>query len=262
MTSVLNYSNNSPCDSNTFIQSLGENASGSTIFNSKDAASFIVQPSCSNISQPSSLLAKRSELVELEDLLVKKIKTQSTNITDTISNQESPQLMKNFSNDTSFSSRSSNAPESSDNPSMLEENSSKEGLQVGNQSIKLEDQEGPLVTSNVGAPPFPSLFDETQCPVVQALEVLKIKMLLDQEVLTLQDTVLQTPLPEESLYIPPLISPSSRLIETTNNNKKTQGGKAFNLKMEDDSEITYGDVEFPFLSISAPLSNIENIQKI
>jgi len=89
---------------------------------------------------------------------------------------------------------------------------------------------------------------DSQKQVQQALETLQRKLLLEQQAAALRD-VIKAQMAQGPLSIPPLLSSSDSMVSS-----KSQSNK--NLKIsEDGPEIIYGEVEFPLLSMAAPVAN-------
>jgi hypothetical protein len=179
MSNLFNYYGDSSCNS-IVLQPLVESIPSSLVPQSKKSVLVF------NSSEPSSLLAKRRQDTELGDLLAKKIKTISTNASDSDSYQSSP-------------------------------------------------TRSPGYESRM---PIEGSYQQVQ----QALELLQQRLLIEQE-LPLREIPVKLEQTQEPLSIPPFFS--------------IQNAR----KMEDELEVIFGSVEFPFLSISTPLNNIQNIEK-
>lgn len=185
MSNFLNYYGDSSCDSIT-LKSLVESVPSSLVAQSKKSILVL------NSSEPSSLLVKRRQNAELGDLLAKKIKTLSTNFSDSDSYQSSPTMMRS--------------------------------LDYGMAEPRMTIEDSYLQVQN-------------------ALELLQQKLLIEQE-LSLRESPVKKQ-QTEPLSIPPFLP---QLIQNSR-------------RMEDELEVVYGSVEFPFLSYSASLNNIQNIEK-
>jgi hypothetical protein len=200
MTNIFNYYGNSSCNSIT-LQPLVDSIPSSLVSQSKK--STLIFKTSSSHTEPSSLLVKRRHNTELGELLAKKIKTLSTNVSENGSNQPSPTIDRNSD------------------------------YNMSDSRMTIEDS-----------------YQQVQ----QALEMLQKKLLIEQELSIKENPVKKQQQSQESLSIPPFLSSFS------NFNEKRQNGKN-SRKMEDELEVVYGEVEFPFLSISTPLNNIENVEK-
>jgi len=239
MTSILNYFDSSSSSTNT----LGGNPS--LFSNLKCPTTFIIQPPSSSANKTTSLLTKRYRPAELGDLLLKKIKTQASNASETNSGQQSPSL---------------------ETHSMIEEPTSP----VSEDIEKINGQQNlgalfphrslstPLLFKGASLRPSRMGIAESHKYVQNALEALEKKILLEQQAASLRDTVLKTSLSQEPLYIPPLLSSNS----TQSLSKKGNNQGVKNSPRDDDeSEVIVGPVEFPLLSMATPLFNNENGQK-
>jgi len=211
MTSILRLFNETPADMTSETQKWAANALDTSLFKLN-----------SNNTKQNCLLAKRTEITDLDDLLAKKIKTQSTDISNASSDHQSPLSVEIF---TDSNSEMVNSIQSVDST---------------------EDQ---------------LMGQDTYCQVQQALDVLQSKMIAAQEALTATQIIVKEEFPSGPISIPsfPLLT-SPTLTQMPVKEKKPQGGKNLNKKMEEEFEITYGTVEFPFLSISTPFSDINKFQ--
>jgi len=203
----------------------------------KPVTTFIVPPLSPNQSPPKELLVKRNNNKDLGDLLAKKVKT--TNCSESGSVQGSP-----------ASKRKTDDGGSYENTSPMTE-----GSPVNMREIMRRINPIPSFDSNQaqfnGLPGANTFFDnETSLHVntssgqIQAaLKTLEKKMLIHQEI-EAQEAKLRALKLHFKLPIPsfPTVLP-------------------FNIPkgLNEDSKYIYGDVEFPFLSISTPFSEIHQL---
>jgi hypothetical protein len=232
MTSILNYLDSSSSNSNT----LG------SLSNLKYPTTFIIQPPSSSVNKPTSLLTKRYRPSELGDLLMKKIKTQTSNTSE--SNSESHSMIEE--------PRSPSTQSFSEDVEKINGQKSLEGL-FPQRSVST-----PLLFGGASLRPSKMGIAESHRYVQNALEALEKKILLEQQAASLRDTILKTQLSQEPLYIPPLLSSNS----APSLSKKGKGQEGNNSPQDDDeSDFIVGPVEFPLLSMAAPLFTNENGQK-
>jgi len=194
-----------------------------------------VESDFSNLVKPSSLLAKRLEVSELGDLITKRIKTQSTNVSENGSIQHSPTSKKNsFSNE-----KDKNSTDDAVSTTFTRCSSNESALGLPNQD------------SFTGSPIVIDIDTQSEESGVQlqlALNMLRDRM-IEQEAQNLLDMFLIAQMCQEPLYIPPLVEAPTTLVEPV---VKKQANKKAIKKMELDQDVTFGTVEYPFLSISTP----------
>jgi hypothetical protein len=235
---VLNYYGDSSCSSINHLQALEESPHNSHFSNLNHTTALITHPSSITHTEPGGLLETLKETIELGDILTKKIKTQSTNLSEGCSNQQLS--ISRSSDETAFHSQlGSRALTISKEHFMAVEAPSKETFESILPSIFMEDS-----------------YQRFQ----QALEMLQKRLVIEQE-LSQRETILNEQISQEALSIPPFLPLLSfDFNEPSFKKEKKQNGK--NVKMvSEEQEITYGSVEFPFLSMSFELNNRENIQK-
>jgi len=237
MTSVLNFVSSSSSNSTTHLQPLAQNQ---LLSNVKYPTTFIVQPPSSSQNKPNVLLTKRYKPSELGEMLMKKIKSQPSNSSETFEDAvyDSP-TSKNF--------------DSLECHSMIEEERSPKSTN-GQKTfedvlIPQRSMSTPSFFSSIffSAPTLP--INDSQKQVQQALETLQKKILLEQQAAALRE-VIKAQFSKNSLSIPPLHSSSQ------NASSKSQDNKKIFKSNGDGPEIIYGEVEFPFLSMSAPQNTV------
>jgi len=208
----------------------------------KPVTTFIVPPLSPNQSPPKELLVKRNNNKDLGDLLAKKMKT--TNCSESGSIQGSPASKRRTDDGGSY-----------ENTSPMTEGSPVNMKEILRRINPIPSFDSNQVQFN-GLPGANTLFeDETSSHVnnsygqiQSALKSLQKKMLIHQEI-EAQEAKLRALKLHFKLPIPsfPTVLP-------------------FNLPkgMSEDPNYIYGDVEFPFLSISTPFSEINqlNLEKV
>jgi len=239
MTSILNYLNNS-----------SSNPSLAPIANLNRPTTFIIQPPSVTASQVNTLLTKRNKTTELGDLLMKKIKTQTSS--ENNSNQQSPTHKENFEDVyDGLESRSmieeERSPSAKSNSGNAEKNSDSLFAQ---RSVSTPLTFGTFGTLGLGLPRLGS--NNSQKQVQNALDALQRKLLFEQQAASLREMILKAKLAHGPLSIPPLAS-TSNSTATSIKKEKSQEGKNSIKNDEDEPEIMVGDVEYPLLSLSNPL---------
>jgi len=235
MTSVLSYMNNS--SSNSAFESSA---------NQKHSTTFIIQPPSSNIAMPNSLLNKRFRASELGDLLKKKIKTQTS------SDQKTSTTSENLED----------AYDRLESSSMIEEVASPSTKSVCNET---ERENCSLLAQRCVSTPlvFSNLFmkaSNSHNQLQNALNILQKKLLLDQQAAPLRELLRQAQQPKEALVIPAL-EPTSIFNASPVKKGRSQEDKDSIKSEDEESEIIYGPVQYPFLSMSASNNNAENSQQ-
>jgi len=175
---------------------------------------------------------------------MKKIKTQ-TSASENNSHQASPMLKENSEED------NSSMLEEIDSPSTK---SDYEHAPVKITAQKMIDDcllpqrciSAPLNFSNFCLRPSKLGVNESQKQVKHALDVLQKKMLIEQHAAALREVLIKAKLAHEPLIIPPLIS-SENVTDVPSKKSSLRGG-------EDELDVIYGNVEYPFLSMSAPMN--------
>jgi len=190
-----------------------------TQFNQSLCNSLATQPENAKslvARQPSNLLAKRGELNDLEDLLVKKHKTQSTQASETNSDSQS-------------------------------ENFGSADFAILACSETFEDEDYSL-----GTPRRQSSEANTESADVlqQALKALEFKIKFFDE----QNSKKQAVFAEhKAAYAIPLFRETAEFALRENKSIVPK-------KMEEEIDVTYGSIEFPFLSFSATMADLSSIR--
>jgi hypothetical protein len=238
MTSVLNYYGDPSRNSIAHLQAKGESDHNSHFSNLNQTTALIANPSSIGHTKPVSLLETLKETIELGDILTKKIKTQSTNLSEGDSHQQLS--ISRSSDETVFHNLlGSKQPTTVDEHFMAVDIPSKESFESIIPSLLMEDS-----------------YQRFQ----QALEMLQKKLLIERE-LSQHKPVLNEQISLETLSIPPFLTPLSfNFNEPSIKKEKKQNDKKARMILEE-QEVTYGSVEFPFLSMSFELNHQENIQK-
>jgi hypothetical protein len=210
MTSLLTQLNNSTIQSDSQQQTVEENFIHIPKLHSTTAMDFIF----SNQAKPSSLLAKRLDTSELGDLLTKRIKTQSTNVSENGSLQQSPTSKKslNISNSAMEQEKGDISP----GTTITRCSSSESSVSCSNQDSSFSA----AVVIEIDSQSMMPAEDNTH-QLQQALDILREKM-VEQEAQFILEMFIKAQLSQEPLYIPPLLEPSSDLSETSNNKAKKQ----------------------------------------
>jgi len=198
MTSLLTQFNQSLCNSLTTQP--------------KNAKGLVAQ-------QPTNLLAKRGELNDLEDLLVKKHKTQSTQASETNSDSQS-------------------------------ENFGSADFAILACSETFEDEDYSLDTPQRQSSEANT---ESTDALQQALKALELKIKLFDE----QNSKKQAAFAEhKAAYAIPIFRETAEFALREAKSSVNRASK----KMEEEIEVTYGSIEFPFLSFSATMEDLESIR--
>jgi len=242
MTSVLNFVSSSSSNPTTQLQPLAQDQ---LLSNVKCPTTFVIQPPSSSQNKPNVLLTKRYKPSELGDLLMKKIKSQTSNSSET-------------NEDAVYDSPASKQFDSLECHSMIEEERSPSNKSAnGHKSfedvlIPQRSVSTPSFFSSIffGQPVLP--INDNQRQVQNALDTLQKKMMIGQQAATLRE-IIKAQLCQGPLSIPPLHSSSQ------NASSKPQEIKKIIRNNEDEPEIIYGDVEYPFLNMAAPQNPLESL---
>jgi len=207
----------------------------------------------SNYAKSSNLLTKRYETTDLGDLLAKKIKTGSTSMSESGSNQFTSISEKNSDTDSFGNTPGSRSPDADETHTMIQEDSGAESSQTMMEPVKhllrIPPFDGEKPYTLLSDSPYtastrsfsydsnniPLIFQESishfssdisfdlspqkmtilesQQRVQQALEELQRRMMIDQQAKLLQELLLQVPLPQELLNIPSFVPTFSMLGE-------------------------------------------------
>jgi len=214
----------------------------------KFPTTFIIQPPSSSQAKSSTLLCKRYKPAELGDLLMKKIKTQTSN-SESNSHQTSPLLKDNTEESTSMLEEIDSPSTKSDYEHATEKLTAQKI--IDNVLIPQRSISAPLAFSNFCVRPSKLGVNESQRQVKHALDVLQKKMMIEQHAAALREILLKAKLAHEPLLIPPLIS--------EDNLHEVPAKKTTTLKNGDDEiEVIYGDVDYPFLSLATTLNGEAN----
>jgi len=102
----------------------------------------------------------------------------------------------------------------------------------------------PLISNPFSLKPLKVTVDHGHKQIQHALEALQKKLMIDQQATALKEILLKIHRSQEPLNIPPLFTPSDSTVSTVKKGRVT-------IKTGDDEqEVIYGDVEYPFLSQS------------
>jgi len=177
--------------------------------------------------KPTSLLAKRSELNDFEDLLVKKHKTQSTQASETNSDNQSVTSRDNFGGaDFAILACSETFEEDSQACSIL-----------GTPRRQLSEEN-----------------TESTSALQQALRTLELKIKMHDEQSKIKEIAFAG---HRAAYSIPVFQETAEFALRVAADLSI---KSDTKKMEEEIEVTYGAVEFPFLSFSATLNDLVNIR--
>jgi len=195
-----------------------------TQFNQSLCNSLTTQPGSVKEQKSVSLLAKRSELTDLDDLLVKKHKTQSTQASDTNSDDQSVTFKDNFG-----------------------------GADFTILACSETFDEDSQASSTLGTPRRQASeeISEGTNALQQALRALELKIKMYEEQNKKKEIAFAG---HRAAYGIPIFH------ETAEFAMKEAAKISSAKKMEEGIQVSYGAVEFPFLSFSATLDDLVNIR--
>jgi len=275
MTSLLNYLDNPSCNSASDVSSSLENSNLS--HDSKPSTKFIIQPP-SDAQNKTNVLSKRLNTAELGDLLTKKVKTKSTNVSNNSSLEHSPLSKRNLNLNENTTSKTlatdedrSMALEESDDDASTVRNCGKtqilippfeadslSGESTADSTRSLSKQfSTELARSNTDFSLFGDLSDqESAAQLSNALEVLKLRLMAHDEE-RLRDSLIKILFAQEPVSIPAFAEMNSEVEAAAANKVEKPAVK----KVETEFDIMYGEVEFPFLSLSVPYEESQSNAK-
>jgi len=195
-----------------------------TQFNQSLCNSLTTQPGNVQEQKPTSLLAKRSELTDLDDLLVKKHKTQSTQASETNSDDQSVTSKDNFG-----------------------------GADFAILACSETFDEDSQASSTLGTPrrQVSEEIPESANVLQQALKALEFKIKMYEEENKKKEIAFAG---HRAAYAIPLFQETAEFA-------MREAAKISNAKkMEEEIQVSYGAVEFPFLSFSATINDLVNIR--
>ena len=226
------------------------NRASSLLSQVKCPTTFIIQPPSSSLLKPTTLLAKRCQPIDFEDILVKKIKTEST-LSESNSHQ-SPIIKENSEDGIYESSEGLECRSAIDDPKSPSSKSFNDDVEKGSQMRILEDILIPQRSMSTPSGAF--MLHKTQDPqrqIQNALEVLQKKILLEQQASIIKNMIQRAQLTQEPLMIPPLQS----TLKCEFNPFENYGGqpKPIFKTREGEPEIIVGEVEYPLLSMASTI---------
>jgi len=242
MTSIFNFSSTS---SNPAINLNGDS---SLLSHLKYPTTFIIQPPSSSQIQPTTLLTKRCKPAELGDLLMKKIKTQSSNVSDNNS-QPSPLIREAYEDAIYDSSEGLECRSMIEEPRSPSTKSYNEDSKANQQKMieELLMPQRSLSTPIVASLNFSSKDKNSQKQLQNALETLQKRMVLEQQASIIKN-ILQRAKLAEPLIIPPLQAIADRSISSFKNINEPE--KPVFKSLEGEPEIFVGEIEYPLLSLA------------
>jgi len=195
-----------------------------TQFNQSLCNSLTTQSGDVKEQKPTSLLAKRSDLGDLDDLLVKKHKTQSTQASETNSDDQSVTSKDNFGG-ADFA------------------------ILACSETFDADSQ----ASSTLGTPrrQVSEEIPESASALQQALRALESKIKMYEEQNKKKEIAFAG---HRTAYAIPVFQETAEFA-------MREAAKISNAKkMEEEIQVSYGAVEFPFLSFSATLDDLVNIR--
>jgi len=246
MTSIFNFSSTS--SSNPAIMT-GDH---SLLSNLKYPTTFIIQPPSSSQLNPTTLLTKRCRPAELGDLLLKKIKTQSSNISE--SNSQTSPLLREAEEDAIYESSEGlecrsviEDPRSPSTKSYNEDIKANDNKMIEELLMPQRSLSTPLISSNFGLN-IPLKEKSNQRQLQNALETLQKRIIFEQQASLIKSILQRAKFAQDSVAIPPLQSTSDSLLNSLKNFSQIE--KPVFKTAEGEPEIFVGEIEYPLLALA------------